>query len=282
MKKVFTLTLFFSLMSILVLAQRPTLDDDGRPVSKESKLPGEWDDLGSNGYRVANKVVKPILDGDDIDTTLVTVLKEKDWKEVLLITDWTGSMYDYAPQILRWHLQDRSRLTIKHLVLFNDGDFKPTYEKKVGSTGGIYFVHNPSDENDVLNTIAEAVDNHGNSDGPENDLEAVIRGIQRYDLNKNKSKKPVGFTKVILVADGDSAVRDFELYPQIKYPLHIVLCRGTRSLYQYLEIAYHTKGSIICGPEYLDFSNQPEKVTLEDKNYARKNGKWRRDYSKRI
>ena len=45
-----------------------------------------------------------------------------------------------------------------------------------------------------------------------------------------------GFDRVVLIADGRAPVRDLQLLPQVKYPLHVVLCRNLNNIKQYLEI----------------------------------------------
>lgn len=278
MKRYLWLIVCVTLGSNLLFAQKPTLDEDGNNVYRESKLPIDWADRESRGYKVAIDKVKPILDDDSEEyAEFVETFLARDWSDVLLVTDWTGSMFDYAPQMLRWHLNHRSAMQIKHLVLFNDGDELSTSQKVVGQTGGIYYINNPNDEYAVLNTIAEVVDNGGGGDSPENDLEAVIRAVQRYDLG-GETGKPLGFEKLVLIADGDAKVRDLSLLPQIKYPVHVVMCRGTYAIKDYLEIAWQTKGSIIYISEFIDFAtaNKPT-ATIAGRTYERQSsGKWKR------
>ncbi len=128
--------LFFLLAALpsAAHAQRPTVDDDGNQVFRESKSPVEWADPGGYGYKVAMDKAAPILRGEKYDdgNDIVSSSFEESWSNILLVADWTGSMYDYAPQALRWHLDNRSRVPIRHLVLFNDGDGKNTSQKESG------------------------------------------------------------------------------------------------------------------------------------------------------
>ena len=73
-----------------------------------------------------------------------------------------------------------------------------------------------------INIFQSLCVNGGNGgDGPENDLEAVIAGINQYTTSR-MSVEPKGkvsggsFERIVLVVDGDSPVRDISLLNQIK------------------------------------------------------------------
>jgi len=260
--------------------QNPTVDEDGNRVFRESKSPVEWADPSGYGYKVAMDMVAPILSGENQDdkSSIVSQSFDESWSSILLVADWTGSMYDYAPQALRWHLDNRSQVPIRHLVLFNDGDGKSTAQKEIGATGGIYFVNNPSDENQVLQTVAEVVDKGSGGDGPENDIEAILSAIQKYDLAEPGSRHPIGFNQIVLIADGDAKVRDMELLPRVPYPVHVVACRGLKDMGDYLKIACETGGSLAFESQRIDFSKEkPQSATFGRYTWERQeDGNWRR------
>ena len=54
-----------------------------------------------------------------------------------------------------------------------------------------------------------------NFDSPENDLEAVIYAMDRA----------YNYDEVILIADNNSAIRDFKLVKQLKHPIELY-CAG--------------------------------------------------------
>ncbi|NRB49857.1 MAG: hypothetical protein HRU41_19395 [Saprospiraceae bacterium] len=260
-------------------AQNPTRDNYGNQVTRPSKSPIAWEDsYDSHGARVAHQTVAPILSGEAADNQYAKAIKESfdpNWKNILLVTDYTGSMYKYAPQALRLHLADQSNQIVRHLVLFNDGDGKSDSDKKAGSVGGIYFVDNPSDETRLLGAIEDVVNKGAGGDTQENDLEAVLAGITRY---KNASGKKPSFEYIVLIADGGAEVRDMKLLPQVKFPVHTILCRGKSQLDDYLEIAYKTKGSVSYRGDKTTFGKEDGLViaTLGDRKYKRmKKGDWR-------
>ncbi|MDP5099902.1 MAG: hypothetical protein NWQ09_01130 [Nonlabens sp.] len=167
-----------------------------------------------------------------------------EWQDMSVVVDWTGSMYSYVGQVVRWHHVNKDRQLIHNMVLFNDGDdrLRQGGAKVVGSTGGIYFP-NHLDIDDFLKTVAQAVDNGGGGDGPENDIEAILAA-----QSKNKGKKDF-----VLIADS-SGIRDIELVNQIKRPVHVIICDNpTRD---YHTLAQVTGGSITWPGGYVDYSNQ--------------------------
>lgn len=105
----------------------------------------------------------------------------------------------------------------------------------------------------------------GGGEPPENDLEAVLKGIQqRQDIEE-----------VVLIADSYSRVRDMELLSQIDIPIRIILCGAEEknSFYQvlkpdineeYLTIAHRTKGSIhTLRQDILNLSEKKEGEIVE-------------------
>ena len=158
------------------------------------------------------------------------------WKNVLIIADWTGSMYQYGAQALLWHSLNYKQSGIKYFTLFNDGDSKTTSEKSIGETEGIYY----GEANNIVGLINlyQLVMLKGfGGDGPENDLEAVMKGIEKFPNH----------SEVILIADNQACVRDMELLQYIDEPIRVIICgyskkRGINP--QYIEIAEKTGGSL--------------------------------------
>lgn len=266
------------------------IEDDEKVVYKQPKkdtipLLKHYD---SKGDAVAMGIVKPIIDGKKTVAPSKNIMNQAfkgTWNNVLVVADWTGSMYEYTPQVLKWHLDNRRTVKVKHLVLFNDGDKTPDANKRVGQTGGIHIVNNPSSEKNVLETIKKVVNLGDGGDGQENDLEAVIYGIQRFSTRamsfhpkvKKHKKGRADFDKVVLIADGNSSVRDISLLWKVKYPIHTIMCQGTRAASDYLEIAYQTKGSVATINSKVDFSSSRRtSVTFSGKTYTRQSsGKWK-------
>lgn len=170
------------------------------------------------------------------DSTVLRIMdRNRQWKNVLVIMDWTGSMYHYGAQVVLWHKLNLETSGIKHLILFNDGDRKATWQKEVGRTGGIYYTK-CHDLAEVVETISTVMHNGFGGDSPENDLEAVVQGIRKVE----------DYDEVILIADNRSKVRDMSLLKNIKKPVRVILCgKAADDIHpDYLRIAFKTRGSI--------------------------------------
>lgn len=160
--------------------------------------------------------------------------RNKQWKNKLIILDVTGSMGPYNDIVEKWYKLNYTTKDPIQFVLFNDGDNRPDSTKIIGKTGGIHYCKycNIKTFTDSLK-YARLSGNGG--DPAENDLEAIIAAINNCS----------NYTDIILVADNLSPVKDIELLHLINKPIKIILC-GTNSFIntEYLDIAYHTNGSI--------------------------------------
>jgi hypothetical protein len=168
-----------------------------------------------------------------------------EWQDMSVVVDWTGSMYSYVGQVVRWHHINKDRQLIHNMVLFNDSDdrLRQGGSKVAGSTNGIYFP-NHLNIDDFLKTVAQAVDNGGDgSYGPENDIEAILAAQEN-----NKGKKDF-----VLIADA-SSIRDISLVREIKRPVHVIICENPTPDYHML--AQVTGGSITWPVGCVAYSNQ--------------------------
>lgn len=169
------------------------------------------------------------------DSTVVKVLeRKKEWNNMTVVADMTGSMSPYVAQVVLWFHLKLNDKRIKNLVFFNDGDMKPTSAKVIGSTGGIYHSHATSYKA-ARDLAFLTISKGGGGDCPENDMEALIHAI-------DFAPKSEAF---ILVADNNSPVKDISLLKNVTKPVHIILC-GTKYgvNIEYIKIARATGGSV--------------------------------------
>jgi len=184
-----------------------------------------------------NKVDVFLSDFPSVEPVILKVLdRHPEWRNKIVINDWTGSMYGYGAQVVEWHIMNIDSSGISTVTLFNDGDSKSTSSKKIGSTGGIY-TQKTSDLEELINLFRVVMSKGGGGDGPENDIEAILEAIE----NQPES------SEIILIADNRACVRDIELADRIKRPVRIILCgydakRGVNAHYVYL--AEKTGGGI--------------------------------------
>lgn len=183
--------------------------------------------------------LKAMISGYSVtrDRTVTEVLKRHpEWKDMLVVMDWTGSMYKHGAQLVHWHKVNHARNAskVKHFVFFNDGNHKKHWQKKVGKTGGVYRAKE-IEVDEIVNTMLYVMKKGNGGDPPENDLEALLTGLQYLE----------GFGEVILIADNKSEVRDIELLAKIDHPVRIILCDVKGDIHpHYLQIAKATGGSI--------------------------------------
>ena len=183
-----------------------------------------------------------IKEGKPKSNSTYQVFDRQDWKDVVVVCDWTASMYHFATPVLLWHNQQNAKSdtsSILNFVFFNDGDNTPNKEKKIGKTGGIYATKTGSiDEALQMMETSKAAGTGG--DFPENDVEALLYAQKNYPEAKS----------LVLIADNMASVRDIKLLEELKTsekPVHILITRTEEIDLirpEYWEIAIQTKGTI--------------------------------------
>ena len=171
------------------------------------------------------------------DSSVIKILtKFPNWKNLLIVNDWTGSMYEFGMEVLLWYKLNESRQKdVKRIVFFNDGDSLPDNKKIIGKTGGIYLSKDSISLDNLISQMVLCMRGGYGGDIPENDVEAMIKGLESCK----------DCEEVILVADSRSSVRDFSLITQVKKPVHVILCGVEKGVVpEYIKIAYQTGGTI--------------------------------------
>lgn len=218
--------------ALRVAAEAKRIKDEAEKFEKECKKLGITVEEGRR--REAAALV--LGTSSTKDTVVSAVLnRNKKWSEKLIVCDLTGSMSPYAAQLAVWYQLAYKKETNLQFVFFNDGNNMPDNLKKNGSVGGIYY--SPSKGLDSLyKTIAHVASAGWGGDCPENNMEALIKGV--------KMAKP--YKELIMIADNDAPVKDIELLKNFSAPVHIILCgvENDRVLEDYLNIAWKTKGTI--------------------------------------
>lgn len=183
-----------------------------------------------------------IKEGKPKSNSTYQVFDRQDWKDVVVVCDWTASMYHFATPVLLWHNQKNTQndtSSIQNFVFFNDGDATPNNQKKIGSTGGIYATKTGSVD-EALQIMEQSKAAGTGGDFPENDLEALIYAQKNYPQAKS----------LVLIADNMAAVRDISLLEQLaetQIPVHILITRNEEIDLirpEYWDIAIQTKGTI--------------------------------------
>lgn len=228
-------------------------------------------------FEVIDEVKSPqdlhaLLEGTAIskDSTVIKVIeRHPEWRDMLVVVDWTGSMYQYGAQLILWHKANLShnRNRTQHLVFFNDGNAKKRDQKVIGKTGGIYFSAAENIEKVVL-TMEKVMLKGGGGDPAENDMEALLKATNMLS----------DYQDVILIADNKSDVRDLQLLSKLNKPVHIILCGIEEDNYintDYVKIAYHSGGSLHTiedDMEELKELQPGERIAIGNMRYEIRNG----------
>lgn len=203
------------------------------------------------------------------DTVVRSVLNRQKgaWKQQLIVMDVTGSMSPYVAQLMGWFHDNLGDNNLRHFTFFNDGDTNP--DGPVGKTGGIYHVK-AANFNLIKDGIPEIMARGGGGNAPENDIEALLKGIKACPECND----------VVLIADNWAPIRDKSISTALvllKKPIHIVLCGvdwGINS--DYLELAHDTGGSLhLLDTDITDFTGYKEggSLVIKGVEYVVKGGK---------
>ena len=202
------------------------------------------------------------------DSTILKVLnRNPDWSKMLVVTDLTASMTPYTAQLLLWFKLNEQKKVIDYFVFFNDGNRKKTQNKVIGETGGIYGGQANSFESTAV-LAQQAINNGYGGDLPENDLEALIEGINACD----------SCSEVILIADNQAPPRDMALLTQIEKPVRVTLCGTAYGINTaYLNLAYQTGGSVHTIEEDIEDLieiNEGGTIKIGEELFVIRNGKF--------
>lgn len=241
---------------------------------------GKTFDLDSFLYIRKTEIVCDYLDSSGKKATSLTGMantpdiifkvfdRNTQWKNCLIVTDVTGSMYPYLAQFKVWHKLHMNVNSFNHdFIFFNDGDNMPDNLKVDGHVGGLYYV-NTTCFTALASTMNLAMSSGGGGDGPENNIEAVLEG-----LGSSKDVK-----EVIMIADNWATPRDLELLARVKVPIRLVLCGAQNGINpDYLEMIRKNGGSIHTMEDdlyALSQLNNGDKIELDGITYELRNGKF--------
>ncbi|CAF4458115.1 unnamed protein product [Rotaria socialis] len=211
-------------------------------------------------------VLESIIDGNNnnYEHVVENVLSRNNWTDILAVVDVTGSMQSCAAAVYKWMKlsQDKTK-NIRYYVFFNDGDDKLNSGKVIGSTGGIYSMA-ANNLNKVLSTMESAMKNGNGGDIPENDIEAILHGIDMCPTCKD----------IIHIADNKATPRDLQLLNRVTKPVKVLTCQvdvaGVNP--KLLTIADKTNGSLhTLDQDIVNLSKikLDEKITIGRREYRR-------------
>jgi hypothetical protein len=229
----------------------------------EVKVGSIEDQLKSQAATAINELIKnpKYFERENNEVCAVLNRNKHTWKTRVIVTDVTGSMFPYMKQVALWHLLELMSNDNSDYVFFNDGDNIPDNLKEIGKTGGIYFNSNDIPDS-VIKTMDKAMSNGGGGDAPENNIEALLKAVDRKKSN----------SEIVLIADNLSPVKDMILLGKLNTPVRVIVC-GSKNGYihpDYLEITYRSGGSIHTIEEDINnLSNlrNEDTITISGKTY---------------
>lgn len=275
----------------------PTMESTGKPshipVETPAEIPAEMivteevllgTDYEKRHYTKVTTVINGIktvtYSGSDTmtksyvyqpDSTVFKIFdRNKKWSNMLIAADLTGSMYPYTAQLLAWLQLNSKTKKAKNFVFFNDGNATPDRKKIIGLTGGIY-LSKTNDFQEVKKLAQKTMYAGGGGDAPENNVEALLRGIKANPNCKD----------IIMIADNWAPIKDIQLAEKITKPVKIILCGVWTGINtDYLNLARITGGSIHTIEEDLTdlaLLNEGESIELFGVSYTISEGKFIRD-----
>ena len=206
------------------------------------------------------------------DSVVLTVMnRKKDWKNMPVVCDVTGSMSPYMLQTMIWFKLNCKTAGVTNYTFFNDGDMTPDDLKVIGATGGVYYGR--SAKYDSLEKLMITAMTHGfGGDAPENNIEALIKTQERAPECK----------EIIMIADNFANVKDISLLEKVKKPVHIILCGARVGVnLDYLNIARATGGSVHTIEQDLEDLaklNEGETITIKGQKFKIEKGKFKLVY----
>jgi len=202
------------------------------------------------------------------DSVVLKTFGRNSWGKMLVVTDWTGSMYPYGSQVVLWHRLNFEKDLVKYFIFFNDGNQKLDRQKRVGNTGGIYYAR-PDSLEYLLKVMKFDAKRGSGGDIPENNIEALLKAIRIFK----------GYDELVMIADNNAGVRDMALLPRVTAPVRVILCglNTDQPIHpHYLEIARQTGGSVHTLEEdilNLKDLKEGQKIVIEENEYLIKRGK---------
>lgn len=189
-------------------------------------------------YLAENQLIQNIVNGKSApeDSTLLKVFqRNKNWKDMLVVCDVTGSMSPYTAQLLLWIKANQKLRSMKDIVFFNDDDEKSTNQMRTEDTTGIW-VASTSNFEKLMKTAFNAMNKGAHI---ENNLEAVCAAIKKFPASKDK---------IIMIADNWEDPCDLQLLSYLKsqnVPIRIILCGVSSKINTvYLDLARATNGTL--------------------------------------
>ncbi len=189
------------------------------------------------------------------------------WPNVVVVCDFTSSMYPYSTQLMTWFRKNQANTQVQGIEFFTDCDSLGR-ETEPGRPGQLFTTRSRAVADVLPLMLASARNTLGNQQFAENNIEPLVDAQRRFPEADH----------LILVADNSSRVKDLDRLSELHKPVHIILCGPTMDTAQafqddYLAIARQTGGSLhTLEDDLTDVGHLPPNTWIRvDKRYYRLN-----------
>lgn len=160
------------------------------------------------------------------------------WPNAVVVCDFTSSMYRYNTQLMAWFQKNQANKQVRGLVFFTDCD-SLGHETEPGLSGQLFYTRSQAVGDVLPLMLASARNTMGNVTDAENNIDPLVYAQRQFPEAEH----------LILIADNSSAVKDMVRLPELRKPVHVILCGPTRDTSQafqpdYYTIARQTGGSL--------------------------------------
>ncbi|MES2836762.1 MAG: hypothetical protein V4667_04525 [Bacteroidota bacterium] len=175
--------------------------------------------------------------------------------DALVISDFTKGMYNYSAQSVLYHIMHLNKSNIKYFTLFNDGDAKRERKKKLGAAGGVYIDESKKIQK-VVNSLYRIPAKGNGGDNEDNLVEAINKSTKKFN----------NYRSIVVIADNNSCIRDFQLLDTTRTNIHILLCQTQKGVNpQFLNLADKLNAKL-----YFSYNDKP--IELRKLNSFSHNG----------
>ncbi len=200
------------------------------------------------------------------DSTTYKILnRHPSWSDAAVVMDWNKDMYTQSAQAILWHKMNPRTSGIDYFVFDNDGNKLNDKKKRIGRTGGIYFVKSNNFKRVLKQCDYVAKKGNGGNSNSNNMLEACLRSAQKYKDSK----------EIIAIVDNESCMRDFRLIKYLHKPIKVILTNIKGPINpQYINLAYKSGGSLhTINDDYYNYvftslAESKQKLVLNGVSYA--------------
>ncbi|MBC8155784.1 MAG: hypothetical protein H7Z72_23085 [Bacteroidetes bacterium] len=166
--------------------------------------------------------------GSDSTTYRVLARNLTRWPNAVVVCDFTSSMYRYSTQLMAWFERNKTSKQVQGIVFFTDCDSLGR-ETQPGQSGQLFVTRGRTVQDVLPLMLASARNTMGNVADAENNIDPLVHAQRQFPEADH----------LILIADNSSTVKDMARLPELRTPVHIILCGPTQDTARAFQPDYH-------------------------------------------